>query len=42
MQLDITRQSLFTAQASLRNSMPDPNQGTKRIAPVQTAAIRRW
>jgi hypothetical protein len=42
MQLDIIRPSLFTAQASLRNSMPDTNQGTKRVAPAQTAAIRRW
>ena len=42
MQADNTRPSQFTAQASLRNSMPDTNQGTKRIAPVQTAVIRRW
>jgi len=42
MQPDITRPSQFTAQTSLRNSMPDTKQGTKRIAPVQTAAIRRW
>jgi len=42
MQIDITRPSLFTAQASLRNSMPETNQGTKRIAPAQTAAIRPW
>jgi len=38
MQPDITRPSLFTAQASLRNSMPDTYQGTKRIAPAQAAA----
>ena len=42
MQLDITRSSLFPAHAGLRNSMPDTNQGTKRVAPAQTAAIRRW
>jgi len=42
MHLDATRPSPFTARFSLRNSMPGKNQGTKRIAPAQTAAIRRW